>query len=41
MQEFPEIDCAEWFTLPVARTKINEAQAAFFEVLLRRLEGSA
>jgi len=34
MQDFPEVDKAEWFTLPVARTKINEAQAAFIDELL-------
>lgn len=28
IQEFPEIDRAEWFTLDEARNKINKAQAA-------------
>lgn len=28
MQEFPEIDRAEWFTFAEARNKINKAQAA-------------
>lgn len=36
-QEFPEIDRAEWFDLPSARAKINEAQ----RVLLDRLEIAA
>jgi predicted NUDIX family NTP pyrophosphohydrolase len=34
LQTFPEIDRAEWFTLPVARTKILESQRP----LLDRLE---
>jgi predicted NUDIX family NTP pyrophosphohydrolase len=34
LQTFPEIDRAEWFTLPVARTKILESQ----RLLLDRLE---
>jgi predicted NUDIX family NTP pyrophosphohydrolase len=34
MQTFPEIDRAEWFTLPIARTKILEGQRP----LLDRLE---
>jgi predicted NUDIX family NTP pyrophosphohydrolase len=34
MQTFPEVDRAEWFTLPVARTKILEGQRP----LLDRLE---
>jgi predicted NUDIX family NTP pyrophosphohydrolase len=34
LQTFPEVDRAEWFTLPVARTKILESQ----HPLLDRLE---
>jgi predicted NUDIX family NTP pyrophosphohydrolase len=34
MQTFPEVDRAEWFTLPVARKKILEGQ----RLLLDRLE---
>jgi predicted NUDIX family NTP pyrophosphohydrolase len=37
MQEFPEIDRAEWFGLDEARVKINEAQRAFAEKLLAEL----
>jgi predicted NUDIX family NTP pyrophosphohydrolase len=31
MQEFPEVDRAEWFTLDAAREKINPAQAELLE----------
>jgi predicted NUDIX family NTP pyrophosphohydrolase len=34
MQTFPEVERAEWFTLPIARTKILEGQRP----LLDRLE---
>ncbi len=39
-REFPEVDRAEWFTLPVAREKLLEAQRAFLDELakLRRAE---
>jgi predicted NUDIX family NTP pyrophosphohydrolase len=37
MQEFPEIDRAEWFTLARAREKLIEAQAAFVDRLEERL----
>jgi len=37
MQAFPEVDRAEWFGLPEARTKMNEAQAAFIERLIAAL----
>jgi predicted NUDIX family NTP pyrophosphohydrolase len=30
-QTFPEIDKAEWFTLPVAKEKILEGQVLFLE----------
>jgi predicted NUDIX family NTP pyrophosphohydrolase len=33
MQDFPEIDRAEWFTLAEARLKINPAQVRFIEAL--------
>jgi predicted NUDIX family NTP pyrophosphohydrolase len=33
MQEFPEVDRAEWFGLDAAREKINPAQAAFLDRL--------
>jgi predicted NUDIX family NTP pyrophosphohydrolase len=38
IQHFPEIDRAEWFTLPEARVKMNEAQTAFLDLLVRLLE---
>lgn len=38
-QAFPEVDRAEWMTVEVARTKINPAQAVFFDSLLAALEG--
>jgi predicted NUDIX family NTP pyrophosphohydrolase len=33
MQDFPEVDKAEWFNLNVARTKINVAQVGFIDEL--------
>lgn len=33
IQDFPEIDRAEWFSIPAAREKINPAQASFIETL--------
>ena len=36
MQEFPEVDRAEWFALEAARTRINPAQAAFLDRLDER-----
>ena len=33
IQDFPEVDKAEWFTLAVARTKINPAQVGFIDEL--------
>jgi predicted NUDIX family NTP pyrophosphohydrolase len=33
IQEFPEIDRAEWFDLDTAREKLNPAQAAFVDRL--------
>lgn len=37
MQDFPEVDRAEWFDLHRARAKINPAQVAFLEELASRL----
>ena len=37
IQEFPEIDRAEWFTLARAREKLIEAQVAFLDRLEERL----
>jgi len=37
MQTFPEVDRAEWFTLPIARTKILDGQLP----LLDRLEADS
>jgi len=34
IKQFPEIDTAEWFTLSVARQKINPAQIAFLDRLV-------
>jgi predicted NUDIX family NTP pyrophosphohydrolase len=39
MQEFPEIDRAEFFSLDEARKKINPAQAEFIDRLERILAG--
>lgn len=39
-QSFPEIDRGEWFTVPVAKEKINQAQAAFIDELMTRLKGA-
>ena len=35
MQEFPEVDRAEWFTLDAARRKIHAGQAALLDELPR------
>jgi predicted NUDIX family NTP pyrophosphohydrolase len=32
-QEFPEVDRAGWFTIPVAKGKIGKGQAGFLEEL--------
>ncbi|MDL9945049.1 NUDIX domain-containing protein [Gordonia sp. ABSL11-1] len=39
MQEFPEIDRAEWVSPDVARVKLNPAQAAFVDRLMEVLDG--
>lgn len=36
----PEVDRAEWFGIDTARVKINAAQAAFLDRLLREPQGS-
>jgi predicted NUDIX family NTP pyrophosphohydrolase len=38
MQEFPENDRAEWFTLPLAKQKIFVSQAAFLDRLAQHYE---
>jgi len=35
MQEFPEVDKVEWFTIGEAKEKINGAQVGFIEELVR------
>lgn len=37
LQEFPEVDKAEWFSVDIAKEKINPAQVAFIEELLEKL----
>jgi predicted NUDIX family NTP pyrophosphohydrolase len=37
MREFPEVDRAGWFTPDEAKKKINPAQAAFIDELLKKL----
>jgi len=36
MQSFPEVDCAEWFDLETAKTKINPAQVSLLEEAHRK-----
>jgi len=38
MQEFPEVDRAEWFVLAEARKRINPAQEAFLDRLMSRFD---
>jgi predicted NUDIX family NTP pyrophosphohydrolase len=38
LQEFPEVDRAEWFSLNEARERINPAQAAFLDRLTSRFD---
>jgi predicted NUDIX family NTP pyrophosphohydrolase len=38
LQSFPEADRAGWFTASEAKQKLNEAQAAFIDDLLDRLD---
>lgn len=37
-QEFPEVDRADWFTIPVAREKIIKGQSGFLEELTQILK---
>src|SRR4051812_3851979 len=37
-QTFPEIDCADFFGVEIAKTKINPAQIAFIERLIEQLK---
>lgn len=39
-REFPEVDRAEWFTVPAARIKILKGQLAFVDRLLAHLDGA-
>ncbi len=32
-QEFPEVDCGEWLTIPVAREKLQQGQLGFLDEL--------
>jgi len=41
IQEFPEVDKAEWFTLIEAKNKINSAQAAFIDELRQMLDNNS
>jgi predicted NUDIX family NTP pyrophosphohydrolase len=38
MQEFPEVDRAEWFAVAEARKRINPAQEAFLDRLISRFD---
>jgi predicted NUDIX family NTP pyrophosphohydrolase len=38
MQEFPEVDKAEWYDLKEARKKINPSQAALLDQLIVKLD---
>lgn len=38
IKEFPEVDRAEWFELPVARTKLLGAQGGFLDALQTALD---
>jgi predicted NUDIX family NTP pyrophosphohydrolase len=37
MQEFPEIDRAEWYDIATARTKLVRGQVGFLDLLLERV----
>jgi len=39
MQEFPEVDMAEWFAVDEAKKKINAAQVAFIDELAGKTGG--
>jgi len=36
-QKFPEVDKAEWFSLPIARQKVNPGQVALIDELIEKL----
>ncbi len=38
-QEFPEVDCAGWFMIPVAKEKILKGQIGFIDELYQTLVG--
>ena len=40
MQEFPEVDRAQWFNIPEARKRINAGQLGFLDQLVAALEQS-
>ncbi len=40
VRSFPEVDRAEWFDVPTARTKVNPAQVALVDALVRHLDDS-
>lgn len=40
IQEFPEMDCAAWFTIPEAKQKILKGQQKFLEALEIKLKNS-
>jgi predicted NUDIX family NTP pyrophosphohydrolase len=37
LQEFPEVDRAEWFDVPTAREKLVKGQVGFLDELLARI----
>ncbi|MBK8467048.1 MAG: NUDIX domain-containing protein [Chloracidobacterium sp.] len=37
MQEFPEVDRAEWFDIPTARRKLNPSQIALLDELVEKV----
>ncbi len=37
MKAFPEVDKGEWFTISIAKEKINESQAALIDELITKL----
>ena len=37
VQEFPEVDRAEWFDVETAKNKINPAQAELIESMLKKI----
>jgi predicted NUDIX family NTP pyrophosphohydrolase len=41
LREFPEVDRAEWFSLPAAREKLVKGQAVFLDHLAEHLASSA